>query len=679
MQDGLVFDPLIDMPLIGLVAALIAIAIAIAIWRRLSGWALRLGALLVALLAILNPSIEHRDGVALNDILIAVVDESTSQTLGNRIAQTEQALAHLRRTAEARDETDLHVVRVGDGADGGGTTLMGALSNALLDLPKGRISGVVVISDGQVHDALALPDLPAPAQLFLTGEMDDWDRHLEITNAPKFGVIGERIDIGLRINDTGLIPDNVAGSALLSVTVGDGAPLRIPVPTGQDITLPVRLARGGTNTIQFAVEPIDGEITDVNNSTITEINGVRDRLRVLLVSGQPHAGQRTWRNLLKADSNVDLVHFTILRPAGKNDFVPRDELSLIAIPTNDLFNRKINDFDLIIFDRYKRRGILPRIYLENVVNYVRGGGAVLVAAGPDFASADSLFYSPLAEILPAEPTGEVIEDGYLPALSDTGMRHPVTQTLTGSWGRWMRQIALTPTAGDTVMVGDGGRPLLQLARVGEGRVALLGSDHAWLWTRGFEGGGPQAELLRRLAHWMMKEPELDEEKLWGEVEDGEIILWRRGLLDTVEDVTVTAPDGRTVDVPMVRAANGVFRGTTPLVGPGLYRLSEGDRAVVLAAESNVAIEYERAIADETKMLPLLAQHRGGAFRIEDGLPRLRDVRAGRVAAGREWFGAVARNAEQITRVTLVPVAPVWVYLVLIAGLMIGAWMREARR
>ena len=97
-----------------------------------------------------------------------------------------------------------------------------------------------------------------------------------------------------------------------------------------------------------------------------QINGVRDRLRVLLVSGEPHAGERTWRNLLKSDASVDLVHFTILRPPEKQDGVPVDELSLIAFPTRELFIEKIEDFDLIIFDRYRRRGILPSLYLENI-------------------------------------------------------------------------------------------------------------------------------------------------------------------------------------------------------------------------------------------------------------------------------------------------------------------------
>ena len=128
---------------------------------------------------------------------------------------------------------------------------------------------------------------------------------------------------------------------------------------------------------------------------MVSIDGVRDKLRVLLVSGEPHAGERTWRNLLKSDASVDLVHFTILRPPEKQDGTPINELSLIAFPTRELFQQKINEFQLIIFDRYARQGVLPIIYFDNIARYVRDGGAVLVAAGPDYASPTSIWRTPL--------------------------------------------------------------------------------------------------------------------------------------------------------------------------------------------------------------------------------------------------------------------------------------------
>ncbi|CAN0587748.1 unnamed protein product, partial [Ectocarpus sp. 12 AP-2014] len=191
---------------------------------------------------------------------------------------------------------------------------------------------------------------------------------------------------------------------------------------------------------------------------------------------------------------------------------------------------------------------------------VEQGGAVLVAAGPDFASADSIYRSPLADILPAEPTARVVDQGYRPAVTELGLRHPVTSGLQGAdtWGRWLRQIEVEPIKGDVVMSGVDERPLLVLDRVGEGRVALLASDQAWLWNRGYEGGGPQLDLLRRLAHWMMKEPELEEEALWAEPAGQSMRIIRRTLNEFVGSVTVITPSGDEVEVPLEEVSPGRY-------------------------------------------------------------------------------------------------------------------------
>ena len=454
------------------------------------------------------------------------------------------------------------------------------------------------------------------------------------------------------------------------------------MPIGQDLELPVTLPHGGRNVIQFSLPEADGELTARNNTALIQMNGVRDRLRVLLVSGEPHPGGRTWRNLLKSDSSVDLVHFTILRPPEKQDGVPVNELSLIAFPTRELFMEKIEDFDLIIFDRYKRRGILPALYLDNVANYIRQGGAVLVAAGPDFATADSLFRSPLGAVLPATPTtARVIEEPFLPKVTDLGKRHPVTADLpsNGDWGRWLRQIDVTQPKGSVVMEGIDGRPLLVLNRVEEGRVALLASDHAWLWSRGYEGGGPQLELLRRLAHWMMKEPELEEEALTASAEGQTMRIRRRTLKDTVPPVTVTAPDGTSIELTLQEVSPGVFE--TIFQGPeiGLYRLANGDQDAVIGLGPAAPREFVETIASDAALRPIIDGMRGGVARLEDGLPRLRNVRPGRPAAGRGWLGLTPRDAYETRDVRQTPLLPGWLVLLLSAMLITGAWLREGRR
>ncbi len=680
MTGTVIFDPLIPWPIL-LAVALIAVAgVVLAVWRGLSGWALRGLAVLVVIAALAGPVYQVEDRAPLTDIVLMIEDESASQTLSDRADQTAQAAEALAAEIESRDNTELRRIHVGDGDGDEGTQVMAAVNAALAEEPRARVAGILVVSDGIVHDVDQAPDLPAPLHLLQTGRESDWDRRLIVRNAPAFAIIGEPVTLTLRVEDSGAAPGG-ATSAPLEISVDGGEPEEFRIPIGVDVELPISLPHGGRNVIQFTVPEADGELTDRNNTALIQMNGVRDRLRVLLVSGEPHPGGRTWRNLLKSDSSVDLVHFTILRPPEKQDGVPVDELSLIAFPTRELFLEKINDFDLIIFDRYKRRGILPAIYLDNVADYIDNGGAVLIAAGPDFATADSIFRSPLAGSLPAQPTARVIEKRYVPMVSDLGHRHPVTTNLGDSedWGAWLRQIDVNERSGQVLMTGLEDRPLLVLDRVGEGRVALLASDHAWLWSRGFEGGGPQLELLRRLAHWMMKEPELEEEALWAEANGQSMRIIRQTLEEEVGPVTITRPNGETLEIILEEVSPGRFE--AQYFGPeiGLYRLQEGDLMAVIGLGPAAPKEFERTIATGEVLEPVIVAMRGGVIRLEEGLPSIRNVRAGRPAAGRGWIGLTPREAYETRDVTQAGLLPPWLVLLLAGGFLLGGWLREGRR
>ncbi len=682
MTTSIVFDPLLPWWLIAVLSGMTLSGIALALWRGLSGWALRALAAMVILAALTDPVFQQEDREPLTDIVLLVEDESASQKLADRAAMTVSAADALAARIAARDNTEVRRITVPDGADNAGTQAMTALSEALAEEPRARIAGTILLSDGRVHDLENAPDLPAPLHLLHTGRKGDWDRRLRIDNAPAFAILGEEITMTLRIDDEGAAPRGTV-NVPLDISV-DGEPAqRFSVPLGQTIELPVSLPHGGRNVLQFTTPNAEGEMTDRNNTALVQINGVRDRLRVLLVSGEPHPGGRTWRNLLKSDSSVDLVHFTILRPPEKQDGVPVRELSLIAFPTRELFLEKIDDFDLIIFDRYKRRGILPSIYLDNVRQYVEKGGAVLIAAGPDFASADSLYRTPISSIMPARPTARVLEESYRPKVTDLGQRHPVTAGLQtedeGGWGRWLRQIELEQESGQMVMTGADDRPLLVLDRVGEGRVALLASDHAWLWSRGYEGGGPQLELLRRLAHWMMKEPELEEEALWAEATGQQMRIIRRSLSPDVGSVTVTTPSGEEVEVELTEESPGQFEALYDGPEIGLYRLASGDQSAVIGLGPAAPVEFEQTIASAEALMPLIDQTGGGVMALADGLPRIRAVRAGRPASGRGWIGITPRGAYETRSVTQLPLLPVWLLLALVAALTIGGWLREGRR
>src|SRR5580658_6253843 len=501
---GIAFSPLVpDEVLWAAVAVAAAIAILLFVGRT-RGAAIRALALALLVAALANPSLTREDRDPLTSVAVVVVDKSPSQSFGDRTQQTEAARAAVVERLSHIPGLDVRVVEAGQ-ADGetDGTRLFTALGTTLADVPTDRVAGVIMITDGRVHDVpadIGALGFAAPIHALITGNKNERDRRVALLAAPRFGIVGQSQTVTYQVEDQG------AKERAASVTVrrdGDVIETRtVPVGAPQRVDIPI--PHGGQNIVEIEAAPLAGELTTVNNRAVVTIDGVRDKLRVLLVSGEPNAGERTWRNLLKSDASVDLVHFTILRPPEKQDGTPINELSLIAFPTRELFQQKIGEFQLIIFDRYARQGVLPMIYFDNIARYVRDGGAVLVAAGPDYASSTSLWRTPLDSILPAEPDGTLTERGFRPKLTELGKRHPVTRDLEGSasepphWSQWFRVVDTRNANGTTVMQGPDQKPLLVLSHEGEGRVALLLSDHIWLWARGFEGGGPHLDLLRRL-------------------------------------------------------------------------------------------------------------------------------------------------------------------------------------
>jgi hypothetical protein len=693
MQWMLDFQPLVPMWLAFSLAVLAGLLALAGLFARARGALIRALAGAVLALAVFNPVLVREEREILPDIAIVVTDRSQSQTVGDRAALTGAAEAELRKRLNGASNLEVRHVEVRSGITSAdeGTLAFKALRQALADIPPERYAGTIMITDGQVHDVPAGAEklgYDGPLHALITGKQGEIDRTIKLTQSPRFGIVGQSQPLRFAVEDQGA----VAGQpAQVTVTIDGQVAGTVTVQSGAETEMEIDIKHGGDNIIELSAAELPGELTTRNNRTILVTKGIRDRLRVLLISGKPHPGERTWRNLLKADTSVDLVHFTILRPPEKQDGTPINELSLIAFPTRELFVEKLDEFDLIIFDRYERRGVLPVTYLANISDYVKKGGAVLVAAGPDYAQATSIYRTPLADVLPAMPTGDVTVMPFKPRITEKGKRHPVVRSLAGAgkteptWGRWFRIIDSEVRDGDIVMSGPEDRPLMVLSRVGEGRVATLMSDHAWLWARGFDGGGPQAEMLRRMAHWLMKEPQLEEESLSGSQTGNQLIVQRNTMGEQVDDVTVTLPSGDTRQIELEQARPGIWRGQLEATEAGLHRLSDGK----LEAAAAIGTADPREAADlfaTTKVLAPLAESTRASARFisRDGsaaamaLPSIAKVGAGRSMAGSGWLGLKSNNAYRVLSIGTFALFGTLLALAALMLLISMMWYREGR-
>ena len=650
----------------------------------------RMCAAIIITVVLINPKIVREEREPQSDIAALIIDRSGSQKVRERKIQTEAALKYIRTRFSLIPDLELRetiVENSGAGsikAEGEGTLLVGGVQQALGDIPAGRLAGAIVISDGQGHDQHLLKKMrkpDAPIHLLLTGEPNETDRRLVIENAPAYGIVGSESVISYRVEDqSSSVENGLNKRAPVTLKRGGEILATAQASVGQTGSFSIPIPHAGSSIFSLEVGAKPDELSIVNNQAVFAINGVRERLRVLLVSGQPHAGGRVWRNLLKSDPAVDLIHFTILRPPEKDDYTPINEMSLISFPTRELFEVKIKEFDLVIFDRYILRDVLLPSYLTNIKNYVREGGALLLAAGPEFASERSLFNTSLGEVLPVVPTGKVLESRFRLKVTPIGKRHPVTSSLQvrgkRKWGSWFRLIETAPRAGHALMHGVGSRPLLVINRVGKGRVAIILSDHLWLWARGFEGGGPYAELIRRLAHWLMKEPELEEQQLRAHARNGKLNIIRRSLSEAPSDIVLTRPNGITERIPITASQSGIVELSVPAEENGLYRVSDGGQVTAAIAGPLNSIEFADLRSTPSILEPLVASTGGSMHWINKGFPDIRRVRADRDRSGKGWLGLIKNKVYAVKGLTQRPIVSPLLFIIIILIFLFTAWRKE---
>ena len=658
------------------VAALAGIALLAVGWRRGVSILPRALCLALLLLALAGPEIIHTDASEINDIALVVVDDSASMRLGGRAQQTAAAQTEIQKKLGALPNLETRIVTLPPSTKpDDGTRLFTALSQGLAEIPKSRLAGALLLTDGEVHDVPDQAKIGAPLHTLLVGSPDERDRRLVMETVPAFAMVGDQAHLAFHVDDPG--HDE---RVVVTMRRDGGAASSVSVPANKSTVLDVPIDHAGPNVVELEVSPAPGELTLINNRTAASISGVRDRLRVLLLSGEPHPGERMWRNLLKADPSVDLVHFTILRSPDKDDHTPIQQLSLIAFPTRELFEEKLKDFDLIIFDRFRRRNILPPAYYRNIANHVRDGGALLLVAGPELGAPDGLMGSAMTDILPAHATGSVINQPFMPTVTDLGKRHPIFSGMSTQWGRWVRAAGSTPSpTAETVMSTPDGSPLLVLSHESEGRVAQLNSDSAWLWGRGWDGGGPQAELLRRLAHWLMKEPELEENRLSGTTIEGKLRIERRSLKPGDRTVSVEKPDGSKNGLTLTDQGDGRAVGEVEADQNGLWRISDGDLTALAAVGALDSLEMTDVRATPEKLKGAVAANGGGLSWIRDGLPNFIKQSGEAQMAGSGWMGLRANNQTTVTAAHSAPVLPAWLFLILAVGLLALGWWRDSKK
>tara|TARA_B100000676_G_scaffold190631_1_gene187513 strand:+ start:2754 stop:4790 length:2037 start_codon:yes stop_codon:yes gene_type:complete len=678
-MNSLNFYPLININFLIALMVLSLIVIFIGFKLKAPGNIFRAMLLCLIILSISNPTIISENRENIPDTVAVVLDLSPSQDINNRKDIAQKTYNNIKNELEKINNLDVRLKTINGER---GSKIFEPLNSMIGDVPAERLAGAIIITDGQISDAPTLLDnfnFKSPINILLTGNKEEKDRRLIIESSPRFGIVGEEINIDIKVEDISASSPN----ALVSINMNDEIEQSRSIPIGEIVTITMPLERAGITSLNIEVEAGKEELTLQNNKALVEINAIRERLKVMLVSGEPNMGLRSWRNLLNSDPSVDLIHFTILRPPNKQDITPVGELSLIPFPSRELFQANLNDFDLIIFDQYHLRGILPQFYLKNVVEYVVNGGALLDASGPSYAGPYSLSLSPLQNILPTEPTGDVVLQEFIPIMTNYGERHPVTANLkdniSNNWGPWYRMVEGITIAGDVLLEGPEARPLLVLNRVGQGRVAQILSDQSWVWTKPGSNKGPQADLLRRLVHWLMKEPELEENELSARIDNNTILITKNSLILDNKPIISISPDNTKKEIILEDIGKGKQIGKILSPQEGTWKFSSGNSKITLIVGNSNASEYLDVRTTDNIVEPIVEFTSGSINWVNnENLPKIRHLPKSKLVENNDHIKLVKNEKYFVKSLQQSTLTPWYLILVLSLFLLFLAWYRETK-
>lgn len=674
-------------------------------YRKIPGTTLRSGAAAAVFAALANPQAIDEEKRVLPRVIPVFMDESAS--LGSRGSYVKETFSLLESQLSALGPVTLRQVSFGNdemSASKPGTHLAQTMQMTLNTIPEDEMGAVFIVSDGIVADInnIAGKNINAPVHALIVGEEGEEDFYLDVISAPSIGIVGEEQNIEFSVVD-GKSSDLHTATASVSIFY-NGQKVRtntIPVNDPQNIVLSEIYPDGlqlGPNLIDIHIEGIETganrtpeEVSYENNRITIITEGISDRENWLLFTGEPGPGTRLWRNMLTSGASNRLLHFSYLRPLDKEDMTPLRDLATTVLPVVEVFEQKLSEQDVVIFDNYTFNGVIPASYFTHLNRYVEEGGSLIIVGADTLTSPASIAKTTLSEIMPLLPLEDalVYTNGFVPAVTEDGLRHRITGDIVESsppetWGPWymLAQTVARPEA--TVLLEDGaGTPLLAIQTVGKGRVAMLGSNQATVWAAGHKGGGPAVDLYENLAGWLIRNPKFDDENLRLVEKGGQIAVELRTMKDTVDPVRITKPSGETFDVLPELSTPGVYTFQFPVHEKGGYRAqrqgAEATEAYVVSGHEDEE-EIKKVISTTAPFELLTSAHQGRTVRVitaEGGvlLPQIQN--AGDVQEGD--YATLAVNMQEKTETIGAndrPLLPYWLYGGLIAGCLVASFRQK---
>ncbi len=581
----IVLNPIFSNKIIFIIYLLILIIIFFSVTNKIANSFTRVIILFIFTLIILQPSIKIEKGKVQKSILTFVIDNTDSQKLSSRHNLYKKIYENILKKVE-KDKKFFDILEIAVDNEkyarrfgsvekirdsknkptyiyhknDSSTKMLDYILSEVNKFPVKKMSSIFFFTDGQIHenkDEWKKKQFDIPSYFIIPNSNLFNDTRLDLGSFPEYVEVGEEVELDVTASIFGKRKkDN------LTLTIFGSSEETRSIKFEGNETKKVRLKvnKPGENFYIFNLSSKGGEVSLSNNQKIIKINASRKKLKVLLISGEPYLGTRVWRNFLKSDPAVQLIHMTVLRPPEKIDSTEMKELSLIPFPVRELFEKKIKNFNLVIFDNFKGKNILTPLYFQNLIKFVESGGAILEITGPSYNSRSSLFRTEIGRVLPGIPSGKSLRGEFKPILTKLGTKHPITRSLFEDYqeyGKWyeMNQVTIDEEDTSILMTGIQNNPLLAIKNIDKGRIAQIYSHHIWLWKNISSEKGPYKKLIRNLAHWLMQEPKLEADRLEISNDDKFIYIDKKNFknIGSYEDsVVVIGPEGNKSKIKLLK-------------------------------------------------------------------------------------------------------------------------------